>query len=261
MLSAAIHGKARSGKDTFMGMLQKHLKEYEHHYVSWAWELRKAVESLSNGAIKAAETLTGEQKASIINNPALFGSNITDFHAAFERTFPEYKEAYLNKPFSKNIYEVIRALGFSLNDENYIQIPSNYTIGILLQKLGTDVARNLIDDNIWVRRTLAVRELAAKEVKDGNKMMDWYPDTRFVNEFETINRAGGFMIKLTREQQQRSGDDKRDANHESETALDHIADNKWHVVVRNDGSLEDLDREARRVSDMICRHFSQVLSV
>lgn len=252
MLSVAIHGKARSGKDTFMGMLQKHLKEYEHHYVSWAWELRKAVESLSNGAIKAAETLTGEQKSSIITNSfQRFGSTVTEFLKNFERTFPEYKEV------SKNIHEVIRAMGFRLVDEHYIQIPSNYTIGILLQKLGTDVARNLIDDNIWVRRTLAVRELAAAKEK---KMMDWYPDTRFVNEFETVNRAGGFMIKITREQQQRSGDDKRDANHESETALDHITDNKWHVIVRNDGSLEDLDREARRVSDMICRHFSQVLS-
>lgn len=239
-----------------MTLLRKYIPDVKHEYVSWAWELRKAVEMLTNGSIQAHETLTAEQKASIINNPALFGSNVMEFHAAFEHTFPEW-----NKDGGKNIYEVIRALGFRVNDENHIQIPPNYTIGILLQKLGTDVARHFIDNDIWVRRTLAARAEMAKD--QTMRIMDWYPDTRFVNEFETIQRACGFLIKITRPElknnnktSERNHDDKRDANHESETALNHITDDKWHVLVRNDGSLDDLDREAQRVSVLIRRHFN-----
>lgn len=240
-----------------MNFLQKHLAElkHEHVYVSWAWELRKAVESLTEGAIKAHETLTNEHKATLITDPAIFGSTVLEFQLRFKRTFPEYQNS--EKTGNGDIYEAIRALDFRVNDEGYLLIPANYTIGVLLQRLGTNVARNLIHPDIWVRRTLATR----MEMK-GNSTMDWYPDTRFGNELATIESVRGFKIKITsnrnanRNVQGTEKHDQRDAKHESETGLDHVPDTAWDAIVHNDGTLQDLNRAAQMVAGQIRRHFS-----
>lgn len=90
----------------------------------------------------------------------------------------------------------------------------------LLQRLGTEVGRNILGDSIWV-------DTALRKVKDGDYVIS---DVRFPNEYFAISERGGRLLRI-----KRPGTEPINA-HPSETALDHIASES----IRNDGTLEDL---------------------
>lgn len=99
----------------------------------------------------------------------------------------------------------------------------------ILQRLGTDVGRKLLDDNIWVDATLA-------SLEDG---VDYViTDARFTNEAQAILDKGGLMVRVEREGTGPVND------HPSETALDH-----WNFdhIITNDGTIEELNDKVDRL--------------
>lgn len=92
----------------------------------------------------------------------------------------------------------------------------------LLQRLGTECGRQLIDDNVWVDATFANLN------PDGRYAVT---DCRFVNEAEAVRTRGGKMIRI-----ERPGVGPANS-HASETSLD---DYDFDAVIVNDDSHEVL---------------------
>jgi hypothetical protein len=97
----------------------------------------------------------------------------------------------------------------------------------LLQRLGTECGRQLIDDEIWIR--------AALDGKEGDLVVT---DVRFPNEAHAIRDRGGIVIRIVRPGVGAAN------SHSSETALD---DFKFDAIIPNDGSVADLHADLRSV--------------
>lgn len=95
-------------------------------------------------------------------------------------------------------------------------------VRVLLQKLGTEVGREMFGGDFWV-------ELALKRIPDGAKVV--IPDVRFKNEAEAIKRLGGQVWRITREGVGPAND------HISEHDLD---DYDFDYIMENDGTIGDL---------------------
>lgn len=102
----------------------------------------------------------------------------------------------------------------------------------LLQRLGTEVGREILGNDIWVDTTLA-------KVRPGGKYV--ITDVRFPNEFAAIEKLGGTTLRILRP-------GKGPVNgHWSETALDGY---KTDALVWNTGSPDDLLVNALRALNM-----------
>ena len=99
----------------------------------------------------------------------------------------------------------------------------------ILQRLGTEVGRKLLGDNIWVDATLA-------SLEDGFDYV--ITDARFTNEAEAILKNGGLMVRVERE-----GTGPING-HPSETALDDWA---FDHYITNDGTIEELNGKVDRL--------------
>lgn len=93
----------------------------------------------------------------------------------------------------------------------------------LLQRLGTEVGRNILGENVWVDAAL--------------KGLDWngsyvVTDVRFPNEYDAITARLGAVWRI-----ERPGTEPVNA-HPSETALD---DRVFDLYLHNEGSIEDLE--------------------
>lgn len=80
---------------------------------------------------------------------------------------------------------------------------------LLMQTLGTDWGRGLIDPEIWVK--VAIRKAISLMDKGISVVID---DVRFENEFHTIYAQGGSMVKVVRPGAERTN------SHPSEGLLD-----------------------------------------
>jgi hypothetical protein len=94
----------------------------------------------------------------------------------------------------------------------------------LLQRMGTEVGRNLFGQDFWVEQALA-----AIEREDGTQYV--FTDCRFPNEAEAVRARGGRVWRI-----ERPGVVAVNA-HPSETSLD---DYRFDAVIANDGTLEAL---------------------
>lgn len=94
----------------------------------------------------------------------------------------------------------------------------------LMQRMGTEVGREMFGENFWV-------DLAIERIPDGSKVV--FADVRFPNEAQAVKNLGGQVWRVVR-------DGVEPANgHISEHALDDYQD--FDQVVANNGSLTDLD--------------------
>jgi len=75
----------------------------------------------------------------------------------------------------------------------------------VMQVVGTDIFRNMLDDNVWVNA-------AWNAVIDGGKDLSVFTDVRFKSEVEFILANGGYIIRLERH--------VFEDTHASETELD-----------------------------------------
>jgi hypothetical protein len=115
----------------------------------------------------------------------------------------------------------------------------------ILQYLGTEVGRNLIDDNVWVTATL---KRIASERSLSDKIV--IPDTRFPNEANAVrirSESKNFVVRVTRPGVGPVSD------HPSETSLD---DFDFDYTLHNDGTLAEL---ADRVEEL--REFVEIRSM
>lgn len=101
-----------------------------------------------------------------------------------------------------------------------------------LQRLGTEVMRDNLHENVWVNALFADWR--------GPKMSEDYPskwivaDVRFENEYMAIRDRGGILVRINR--------GKPVNGHSSETGTDHLIPD---CIIDNNGSLEDFFNKAK----------------
>lgn len=100
----------------------------------------------------------------------------------------------------------------------------------LLQRMGTEVGREILGQNIWVDTAMkkASRKFVGEPWPGGRYV---FTDVRFPNEARAILRDGGELWRI-----KRPGTEPVNA-HPSETALD---DQEAHVTIFNEGTLDEL---------------------
>lgn len=118
--------------------------------------------------------------------------------------------------------------------DNYI---TNVTPRKFMQLVGTDMFRNCLDKNIWVRllESKIVEKIYPGQVEYLNNGSRWKPnkiyfitDVRFPNEAEAIKKHNGIVIRVNREQGISSAKDAW-RKHESEIVMDEITpDYVWN---------------------------------
>lgn len=97
--------------------------------------------------------------------------------------------------------ELLKCAGYSREDvQKYLYVekevpiaPFGKTVRQMLQTLGTEWGRNLVDRDIWAN--LAIHRAVEMQ---GYGMVPVFDDMRFMNEFEKVKDAGGITIFLTR---------------------------------------------------------------
>lgn len=147
---------------------------------------------------------------------------------------------YIRASFADYIREALYALNPQANDGERIQHlvdnhgwektkVQNPEVRSLLQRLGSEVGRNMLGENIWV-------DLTFKNMPDGSKVV--VTDCRFPNEADTIKRLGGQMWRVRRPGYGAVN------NHPSETALD-----TWPFdrTFENTGTMADLQNTIRDI--------------
>ena len=98
----------------------------------------------------------------------------------------------------------------------------------LMQTMGTEWGRNLVNDEIWLSAMF----------KDYSAETNWVvPDVRFVNEADSIRKRGGIIIEVRR-------DENETSSHASETEMTKINPD---FVIDNNGSLKDLRKEVSAI--------------
>lgn len=102
----------------------------------------------------------------------------------------------------------------------------------LMQTLGTDWGRNMVEDDIWINALM----------REYSENQNWVvTDLRFPNECAAVKEKGGIIIKVTR--------DVEGMSHESETALDDYTG--YDFLVINNGDFQNLDDYAHQVANQL----------
>jgi len=109
------------------------------------------------------------------------------------------------------------------------------TIRQLLIDLGTGVGR-LYNKNVW----LDVFDHTLAKVEKKAPTIVVVTDVRFRNEFDHLKNSGFFMVKLYR-------DEVAKIAHDTETNQDWIKDSEFDYIVLNNGTEEDLKRQANEI--------------
>lgn len=139
--------------------------------------------------------------------------------------------------FAEPIKQMLRILGIDMDSEYWKQHKEEPIAAYgsksprqLMQWLGTEWGRNMVDKDLWV--TMA----QAKLLELGSGMV--ISDVRMENEAMWVRRMGGLMIHVRRE-------NVRQVN--AHSTEDGIAVDSGDLVLNNNGTLEDLQQEVLRV--------------
>lgn len=107
---------------------------------------------------------------------------------------------------------------------------------LMLQKIGTDIIRNQIDQDFWVKKMKEAID-GILEINQNAKII--IDDVRFKNEAHLIKEyKNSLLIRVDRPSI------KSTSSHRSEIEQDKI---KVDMTILNDGSLEDLERKTKEV--------------
>jgi len=145
-----------------------------------------------------------------------------------------------------------------LNNPTYLNIKERkLTPRLLLQLLGTEGGRDVIHRNIWVNALFSdyfegikIQPSAPYKVKPDNWIVT---DTRFPNEAEAVKKRGDLLIRVNRDQYEKTEDGQQTAtlkrdqttdDHPSETALDSY---KFDYVINNNGTIEELIKQVKEI--------------
>jgi len=119
---------------------------------------------------------------------------------------------------------------------------------VMLQQVGTEIARKACGENIWCE--LLERVIKIINEANGGTSNFVLPSIRFICEAEWINSMGGHVVRVEREDKNRAV--TGDLDHRSEVELDsrEFKSLVWKGI-KNDGTKGDLARKARDIYDEI----------
>ena len=120
----------------------------------------------------------------------------------------------------------------------YTKAKKQHEVRRLLQVVGTELVRNTIDPDIWVKQVM-------REVSGTNKAV--ITGIRFRNEIDYINSQGGTTLWVSRPGYGPVN------NHSSEVTLD-MSD--FDIAISNNGTLDDLKRQAEWVEAHLSGKFN-----
>lgn len=147
-----------------------------------------------------------------------------------------YKYGFVRHSFSKGVHEALMALDpivethyrYSdlIHTWGYEGAKGNPEVRRLLQRMGTEVGRNLIDRDIWVKQVM-------REIKLNLGQNHVITNVRYTNEATAVLDQGGVLLKVTRLGVGPLND------HDSER----IPELHTLTELTNDGTLADLHRQ------------------
>ena len=117
---------------------------------------------------------------------------------------------------------------------------------LLLQIYGTEIFRNRVDDNWWVKQVFErwQKFFADVDVKDGAYIVT---DVRFPNEIEYFSET--LCPLVTVRVNRNNTENVINGEHFSEVALDDYS--KFDYIIENDGTLEDLKKKAEEFCEKV----------
>lgn len=128
-------------------------------------------------------------------------------------------------PDGRRVQDIVDEMGWDSAKVNFTEVRT------LLQKMGTEVGRNLLGENVWVDTALNGLDPDGKYV---------VTDCRFPNEAAAIRERGGIVFRIARAGVTKAND------HPSETSLDNYA---FDGIIINDGTVEDFRAEVKEKID------------
>lgn len=206
---------------------QEYIKQSELHYSQTTkWQIKKFADKLKDIVCLLIGCNREELEDSEFKNTEL-GEEWWIYHC-IDTEGEEVIKSYVNNN-EKDLEDYIHV--------DLIKVTPRY----LLQNIGTNLFRNLLNENIWVNSLFV--DYNCKHVKGGNfEKPKWViTDLRFPNELKAIKDRGGITIRVNRDRYFRTGDLRNDLQlkeHESEIALDNYQE--FDYVVDNSGTIEDL---------------------
>ena len=142
----------------------------------------------------------------------------------------EQHNSYRIKYFAdalRKVVSILTGMPENMLKKRYVKgMSAGYTWGFatyreLLQKIGTNALREVVNENVWVNALFATYDPTQR----------WLiPDTRFLNEAHIIKENGGIVIRVQRSDNQSNG-------HQSETDLDSY---EFDAIILNNDSIENL---------------------
>lgn len=257
----AISGKMQSGKNTIASIIQYLTHEYEIHgqitqsfddfknfkydndafkwkQVAFAGKLKQIVSILTGIPVEDLEKQ--EVKDSLLGEEW-----IRYAYAIGHKTDNNGNKEMISKDCSREVYEYER----SVNWQTAYKL--EYTVRLLLQKIGTDAMRDVIHPNIWVNALFADYKDVIEEGRGDDLAWMTKPnwiitDVRFPNELEAIKNRDGISIRINRPAI--TGEQFYNLNigmqHPSETALDNA---KFDYIIDNNGTIEELVEKVKDI--------------
>lgn len=137
--------------------------------------------------------------------------------------------------FADPLKKMLINAGMCTYDECYVEKTEQSRW--LMQKVGTEIFRNQVDDNWWILQAKGMVSEALTRIP--NVVLD---DVRFPNEADAIKDMGGILIKIEREGHLQ---DKTDHTHASETQIDKIEYD--HIITAKSGDVDGLISSVREL--------------
>jgi hypothetical protein len=212
-----ICGKMGAGKDTLAQQIIDNNSDFV--IMKFAYELRKAISIIIDFPVE--KIMQDECKKFDLSSICFLSdkmySNITKSVEYVTEDFPHKKDV-------DKFYSIIVGRDYQSNEDIYLPI----TIGRLMQIVGSDCFRNIIGEDVWVKKMIKNLQTC----KNTNVVIS---DVRFPNEADLIKKTNGVIVYINRDLI--SSTDKRSVSHISETAIDSI---KYDYIINNNGSIKDL---------------------
>lgn len=191
-----LAGYAKAGKDTFAGILVENRGFIKLSFAEVLRDCMVALNPIVGSEVKYVET--------------------SEHSTRRRATVEEFRYA-----------DVIADIGYNQAKEDYPEIRD------LLQRMGTEVGRNLLGANVWV-------EAAMRNISPNRDYV--CTDMRFPNEYVSIVQSGGITVRI-----KRPGFGPVN-NHPSETAID---DEPYDFTFTNDGTVGQFEAFALKWVDHI----------
>lgn len=147
---------------------------------------------------------------------------------------------YKIMPFAYNVKKVVSIITGTTIEDNIERkgkssIPRgfNKTLATYQQIIGQGM-RDLISQDVWIN--VIMKNVWPCKI---------IPDVRYLSELKAIEKEGGIIIRLERNEKDRLatiGNDGRDYVHSSETELDSYP---FKIIIYNHGTLEELNEAVR----------------